>query len=108
MALQKELHQLQQHILLVKHAAHQHGVEHTSKLGSMLYDDGIALPADNNSSDVDLISQQDDAHSEAADLELLSEAHAQESDSDTVKNASSRREMPHRTHHQTQQTLVSP
>lgn len=106
MALQKELHQLQQHILLVKHAAHQHGVEHTSKLGSMLYDDGIALAADINSSDVVLISQQDDAHSEAA--ELLSEAHAQESDSDTVRNASSRREMPHRTHHQTQQTSVSP
>ena len=42
---QKELHQLRQHLLLLKHAAHEHGVEHSSRLGMMLYEDGVATPA---------------------------------------------------------------
>ncbi len=106
MAVQKELHQLQQHLLLVKHAAHQHGVEHGSKLGSMLYDNDVALPAESNPTDVRSASRQDAAASGAADQ--LSDAHAQGLDMENVSDTGSRHEMPHRTHHHVQQNAASP
>ncbi|KAA6427625.1 MAG: hypothetical protein FRX49_02288 [Trebouxia sp. A1-2] len=84
--LEKELHQLQQHLLLVKHAAHQHGVEHSSKLGSMLYDNDVAFVAESNSTDVRSASWQDAAVSGAADQ--LSDAHAQGLDVQNVKTCS--------------------
>ncbi len=100
MAVQKELHQLQQHLLLVKHAAHQHGVEHSSKLGSMLYDNDVAFVAESNNTDVRTASWQDAAVSGAADH--LSDAHAQGLDVQNVSDTGSRHEMPHRTHHHVQ------
>lgn len=106
MAVQKELHQLQQHLLLVKHAAHQHGVEHSSKLGSMLYDNDVAFVAESNSTDVRSASRQDAAVSGAADQ--LSDAHAQSLDVQNVSDTGSRHEMPHRTHHHFQQSAASP
>ncbi len=100
------VHQLQQHLLLVKHAAHQHGVEHGSKLGSMLYDNDVALPAESNPTDVRSASRQDAAASGAADQ--LSDAHAQGLDMENVSDTGSRHEMPHRTHHHVQQNAASP
>ncbi len=105
-AVQKELHQLQQHLLLVKHAAHQHGVEHSSKLGSMLYDKDVAFVAESNSTDVRSASRQDAAVSGAADQ--LSDARAQSLDVQNVSNTGSRHEMPHQTHHHFQQSAASP
>ena len=105
-AVQKELHQLQQHLLLVKHAAHQHGVEHSSKLGSMLYDNDVAFVAESNSTDVRTASWQDEAVPAAADQS--SNAHAQGLDVQNVSDTGSRHEMPHRTHHHVQQSAASP
>lgn len=104
--LEKELLQLQQHLLLVKHAAHQHGVEHSSRLGSMLYNDGILTHS--NGTDVEVASQQ--GVTESASVEVVHNTSDGEEDVGQVKNAS-RRELPqhsHRTHHLAQQTASSP
>lgn len=99
--LQKELYQLQQHLLLLKHAAHQHGVEHSSRLGTMLYDDGFALPGDSNATIAKTESRIPEADSE--DLGTVR--------ADTVGETTITHQLPqhlHRTHHQTQEAVSSP
>ncbi|KAL3132539.1 hypothetical protein ABBQ32_009080 [Trebouxia sp. C0010 RCD-2024] len=99
--LEKELYQLQQHLLLLKHAAHQHGVEHSSRLGTMLYDDGFALPGDSNATIAKTESRIPEADSE--DLGTVR--------ADTVGETTITHQLPqhlHRTHHQTQEAVSSP
>lgn len=108
--LQKELQQLQQHILLLKHAAHQHGIEHSSRLGTMLYDDGFTLPDDSNKTIVDTDSSVHGA-AETGAFERSHDPRLAALPTDIVGETSSAHEVSqhsHRTHHQTQQAVSSP
>ena len=105
--LQKDLHQLQQHILLLKHAAHQHGVEHSSRLGVMLYDDGFAL-ADNSNNTV---AKPDSAAHSAADLDTLgrlddvTSTDIVSTDGSDASIGAESLQQSHRTHHSAQHAI---
>lgn len=98
--LEAELHQLQQHILLLKHAAHQHGVEHNSRLGVMLYDDGYVAAQGNATHTDPATSAQEPAAN--ATSPALHDARAVLHDSSAVRDSPSKHTLPHRIHHQTQ------
>ena len=100
------MYQLQQHLLLLKHAAHQHGVEHSSRLGTMLYDDGFGLPADSNATIAKTDSKIPQADNLKPDAEELGAVHV-----DTVGETTNTHQLPqhlHRTHHQTQEGVSPP
>ena len=108
--LQTELQQLQQHLLLLKHAAHQHGIEHSSRLGTMLYDDGFLLPGNGNKT----VVNTDSSPHETAGIGTVEESHNPRPaalPSDTFSETSMTHDVPqhsHRTHHQAQQAVSSP
>lgn len=98
--LQKELYQLQQHLLLLKHAAHQHGVQHSSRLGTMLYDDDFVLPGDSNTTVLKTDSSMHDNKLEALHPDTVT--------ADETTNTHQLPQHSHRTHHQTKQAVSSP
>jgi len=86
-------------------------VEHNSRLGSMLYDDGVIFSAAGNGTNANTVSQSDQYVADSETVEVLHDAHVEDRNPDAVKSTGSRRELPqhsHRTQHQSQQAASSP